>query len=461
MDTQLTDGITHSLSDIGTKITSSHASLSQTCGNAAAQQKSMLSSSISHSIANMRSKMEIFSTTFSGLITQTRALNLAEDPPIYYFLSGIHRVFLGFSSSHYFAEMHSQADTLSTLNQCNDITNAYQAISNELSNHHLVLDEMITFIQQVDALLSGAMQEYASLSMDIGHSLSSPLPTFEQGYATAAIYNDDMKRKYEVIKELKNNLQDDAITLAMIAPWTARKIRESLKIAQTIEQYAEQMSTTTKHRLYEAIELLNTEYPHDTTHNEPQTNPHNDQLNLNFSEQSWRATRAEWQWESTNTVRISNDSYYDRGVIFYNNISFETWRGTLVVHLSSAAQHGYSAGLALGYLENGELLSVIKRSKSGLSTLEINPSTLITPSNFIPTTDHSSQHVFDNWADTLGIEMKLIFREADITVMAREINSQGEWDTLTVNPSALTSINIGLIALGADITFSMQARIDS
>ncbi|WP_212751285.1 hypothetical protein, partial [Pseudoalteromonas citrea] len=75
---------------------------------------------------------------------------------------------------------------------------------------------------------------------------------------------------------------------------------------QTIEQYREQMSTPTKHRLYEAIQLQNTEYPPHTTHNEPQTNLHNDHLNLNFTEQRCRATRAEWQCESTHTVRFSN-----------------------------------------------------------------------------------------------------------------------------------------------------------
>ncbi len=96
----------------------------------------------------------------------------------------------------------------------------------------------------------------------------------------------------------------------------------------------------------------------------------------------------------------------------------------------------------------------------GLALFEFEPKTLNSPIAYDPATDHGSGHVFETWADTKAVEMRLVADDTYFTVYAADVEDTSKFDMLQVSRSSLVTQNVGFIALGQGIAFHIVGRED-
>ena len=153
-----------------------------------------------------------------------------------------------------------------------------------------------------------------------------------------------------------------------------------------------------------------------------------------------------------------------KGILEYEDLSRTTWQGHLNFNIASQATHRYAAGLVLGTLANGNYVGIVKRGTTGLALFEFEPNTLNTPITYEPETDHGSEQVFETWADTKAVAMRLVADDTYFTVYAADIDDTADtnkFDMLQVPRATLTTQNVGFIALGQGIAFHIVERTDN
>ncbi|USD31112.1 hypothetical protein J8Z24_21625 (plasmid) [Pseudoalteromonas sp. SCSIO 43201] len=451
MTDQLPDGISQRLNELSTQVLNAHPDLQTLCDISIVNTRQQLIADINTISNDMKSQMRQLGTFYTAMSTNGRAVEVSNDEFLYQTIGGMSRLFASIANGEYFEPLRAPLFELTQLSDCNAIASQLSNIRNTLYSLKNIAQELLDFAKIVNELLSTAMQHLAQLMMEIGQ-LTEPNSPFEHCFTAVATYSQDIKQNYFNIQQLQAGLEDGSIDDEDIGLWATNKARHASQLSERLIESKQALSGPAQQKLETEIERF-------VANNSVQ--PNEPIPSVDFSSQSWRALRGEWQWLGENEVVLSDSSYYRRGYYLYNDINDPDWRGSLTVHLKSTALHRYAAGFCLGYDHEEQLISIVKRGIGGVMSVAVDQVTFNTPTNYVPLEDNSSGQSFQTWSEIEGVELKLISDDSGFSVLAREVNTDTPWDQLHFDRAEFAELELGLITFGQEIQFELISRVDA
>lgn len=418
-------------------------------------------------------KMTVFADQFSDMKLYSAAAGMEEDAEAKRTIGGVCGLLKDITSGALMKELLDAVDNLEDGvrgSQCSLLGSLIQAVIDALSDLDELLDGATKVNDSLSQLAKDIMTKVSKIMMMIGGALDTFSP-FSDCFEAAAVHSPSIGESYDIATDLAADLKSGTIPRSQI-PF---KIRESTRKQHTfstsISSAQNQMpigKSRTTFESYMSAYSVKQQQADDQSLGGGLGNVGNSEpdalvdptVSYNYEADRWTPRLAEWQWRDNNSVAITVRSPMQRGVIEYEDLSRPSWRGNLTFNMASEATHRYAAGLVLGKLSNGNYIGVVKRGTTGLALFEFEPKTLNSPVTYDPATDHGSGHVFETWADTKAVEMRLVADDTYFTVYAADVEDTSKFDMLQVARSSLVTQNVGFIALGQGIAFHIVERED-
>lgn len=418
-------------------------------------------------------KMTSFADNFSDMKLYAAASGMEEDFEAKRTVGGICWLLKDLTSGEFLQEL---LDAIGDVEDAvrNGLCAQLGSLINAAQNALSAFDELLDGASRVNSSLSqlgkDIMERVSKIMMMIGGALDSFTP-FSDCFEAAAVHSPSVGESYDVATDLAADLKSGTVPRSQL-PF---KIREN-----TRKQNAFGSSVTAAQNQMPIGRSRNTLEEYMTKYDDKQQtednkgadgglgNVGNETPDLlvdptvehNYEVAKWLPRLATWQWNDNNSVAISVHSPMQKGIMEYDDLSRTTWKGHFKFNIASEATHRRAAGLVLGTLENGNYIGVVKRGTTGLSIFEFEPSTLNTPVTYEPATDHGSGQVFETWADTKAVEMRLIADDTFFTVYSADLEDTSKFDMLQIARADLVTQNVGFIALGQGISFHIVERVD-
>ncbi|MDK1290218.1 hypothetical protein [Pseudoalteromonas umbrosa] len=440
-----------------------------TCGMSLTE----LERSVSQSENSNTLSMSEFAEQFSDMKIFSVAAGLEEDFTAKSLIGGVCGLMKDITSG---ALLQEFLDAINAIERaimdraCDQLAQLIAAATEALS----VFDELVAGIaavaKSIAQLAQDIMNKVSKVMMMIG-SVLEHFTMFSDCFEAAAVHNPDVAQAYDLATDLAADLKAGTIPRGQLPFAIREQTRKQNQFATRINEAKEKMpqgASRDKLEEYMARYDEKQQSEDDKLNDGGLGNVGNDTpdatvdpvVDHDYEADTWFARQATWQWQDNNSVAISVDSPMERGVIEHDALSRTSWQGELAFNIASEATHRFAAGMILGTLENGNYLCILKRGTSGLARFEFAPNTLLAPSGYEPETDHSSEQVFQTWAETKGVAMRLVADDTFFTVHAADIDVPDKFDTLQIARAQLKTQNVGFISLGKGIAFHIVSRSD-
>tara|TARA_B100000700_G_scaffold311500_2_gene393624 strand:+ start:86906 stop:88333 length:1428 start_codon:yes stop_codon:yes gene_type:complete len=422
-------------------------------------------------------KMTTFADQFSDMKLYSAASGMEEDAEAKRTIGGVGRLLKDITSGKFSQELLDSIDSIEGAvrnGQCALLSGLISAARSALD----FFDELVDGTSRVNDGLSqlgkDIMEKVSKIMMMIGGALEGFTP-FSDCFEVAAVHSPSVGESYNIATDLAADLRSGTVPKARLPLKIRENTRKQNLFSERVIAAQDQMpigrSRDTLEDYMAAYEVqqkeeddknadgglgnVGTETP------DPIVDP---VVEHDYESDKWTPRLAEWQWNDNNSVAISLRSRMQKGILEYEDLSRTTWQGHLNFNIASQATHRYAAGLVLGTLANGNYVGIVKRGTTGLALFEFEPNTLNTPITYEPETDHGSEQVFETWADTKAVAMRLVADDTYFTVYAADIDDTADtnkFDMLQVPRATLTTQNVGFIALGQGIAFHIVERTDN